>query len=96
MAKETVEKFLRKLPEDSKMRETYAASMKRATENAMMETAKSAGFDFTLQELRAVLDERASALSEEELQRVVGGIRTAVPSVPGQYLCGTPTQTTKR
>ena len=74
MAREAVEAFLRKLPEDDKLREAYAAALKRATESALFEAAHTGGFEFSVEELRAVLNEREAELSDDQLRQVAGGV----------------------
>jgi predicted ribosomally synthesized peptide with nif11-like leader len=76
MAREAVEAFLRKLPEDDKLREAYAAALKRATESALFEAAHTGGFEFSVEELRAVLNEREAELSDDQLRQVAGGVGT--------------------
>ena len=76
MAREAVEKFLQELPESETLREAYANALKRATESALAEVARTAGFEFSVDELRAVLDERSAQLSEDQLQQVAGGVAT--------------------
>jgi predicted ribosomally synthesized peptide with nif11-like leader len=90
MAKETVAVFLQRLAEDDALREAYAVSLKTATENAMLEVARSAGLEFTVEELREVFAERAAELSEGQLSQVAGGVGTyggvgMYDRAPGEY-----------
>jgi predicted ribosomally synthesized peptide with nif11-like leader len=84
MAKEAVAIFLQRLADDDALREAYAASLKKATESAMLEVAQSAGLDFTVEELREVFAERAVDLSERQLSDVSGGVGT-YDRAPGTY-----------
>lgn len=73
MAKEAVEKFLQRLPDDDNLRSAYAAALNRSMEDAMVEVARTGGFEFTVEELRAVLEEHAAEVPESQLGQVAGG-----------------------
>ncbi len=76
MARDAVAKFLQRLGDDAALREAYAASLKRATEAAMVERARAEGYEYTVEELRAVLEERTAELTDEQLGQVAGGVGT--------------------
>jgi predicted ribosomally synthesized peptide with nif11-like leader len=85
MANEALATFFDRLAKDDVIRDAYAASLKRAVEGAMLETARSAGLEFTVEELREALEERASELSEDQLDKVAGGVGIFAAPVPGDY-----------
>ena len=74
MAKEAVGRFLQRLSEDDKLREVYGAALRDATDTATVDVARSGGFEFTVEELRTVFEERVTELSDEQLREVAGGV----------------------
>lgn len=74
MSKENIIKFQDELQRDAKLKEKLD-SLKLSYENSeeLVFFAKEAGFEFTLEELKESNSKRAVGISDEELDKVVGG-----------------------
>lgn len=71
MSVEQAKAFIEKLDNDKAFRSRVA---KAESDEARLELAKAAGFDFTAEDLAAAIDEFSSEeLSEEDLEAVAGG-----------------------
>ncbi len=51
-------------------------------EESVVSFAKSKGYDFTTDELKAAVEKRQGALSDEELEKVAGGGHYEIQSAP--------------
>lgn len=71
MSREAIERFAKAVREDQGMQEELKTA---ATSNeALVEFAKSKGYDVNLDEIIAYINERKATLSEEDLDKVAGG-----------------------
>ena len=76
MTTESLEAFIRMVQVDPELFEKLTMARAAAT----VEVAAAAGFDFTLDEARAAIDETASELNDERLEAVAAGLlRTPFP-----------------
>ena len=73
MAKENVQKFFEKVAKDEELQKALSKAEPAQTD-AVVAIAKQAGFDFTEEELDAVLQAGKGELSDEALEGVAGGM----------------------
>jgi predicted ribosomally synthesized peptide with nif11-like leader len=73
MSSETVAKFYQQLASEQGLQKELQARTAAAAEQAIVSVAELHGFAFSVDELRAHLDERAHELAEEDLANVAGG-----------------------
>lgn len=72
MSKENVKAFMEKLATDKELQDKIN-DRARVAEAVIIPVAKEAGFDFTVEELRAYLAEMPEKVAEGELEDVAGG-----------------------
>ena len=71
MSKAEVQRFTDDLKTDAALKDAVKAV---GNEAELIELAKGKGYDFTLDELKAFAETMKGELSEEELERVAGGV----------------------
>ena len=81
MSIESLQAFRRRVQVDGELFEALMA----ARAEAAVKVAAEAGFSFTVEEARALVDEVAAELSDEQLEAVAGGmVGMPFPSRPGR------------
>lgn len=70
MSSDNLQEFRRRVQIDSRLHE----ALKRARAEATVTVGASAGFTFTVEEVLTSVDEASTALSDEQLESVAGGL----------------------
>jgi predicted ribosomally synthesized peptide with nif11-like leader len=72
MSQESVAALIVKLKEDPEFRQTLNQQMKQANGD-LVRAAKAVGYDFTAEEFEALATQQGAALSDTELEGILGG-----------------------
>ncbi len=72
MSEQEIERFTKDLASDENLRAAAAEAVSDLP--AIAEIAKANGYDFTLEELEAFQNRQSEQMSDEDLEKVSGGI----------------------
>ena len=79
MSQSELERFIADVKANKEMQEDLKKG--EASVEAVVKYAKEKGYDFTVEELKAYVETKKSELSEEELEKIAGGIAAAAIQV---------------